>query len=94
MRKKAFIGKVPAHLIEEAVGFCHSVKLMLVLLQKIHIALLWDKLQQLLKQEKTVYLTYLKLIRLYYFISYRRLEDLSCCKSVKAFFHMLVDEQD
>lgn len=47
--------KVPAHLIEETVGFCHSVKLMFVLLQKIHIALLWDKLQQLTEQEQKLF---------------------------------------
>lgn len=45
------MSEVPAHLIEEAVGFCHSVELMFVLLQKIHIALLWDKLQQLMGQK-------------------------------------------
>lgn len=50
MRKKNCMSKVPAHFIEEAVWFCHSVELMFVLLQKIHIALLWDELQQLTGQ--------------------------------------------
>jgi hypothetical protein len=35
---------VPAHLVEEAVSFGHAVQLMLVLLQEIHVTLLWDKL--------------------------------------------------
>lgn len=46
--------KVPAHLIEEAVGFCHAVELVFVLLQEIHIALLWDELQQLVREEKSL----------------------------------------
>ncbi len=51
-RREREKSKVPAHLVEEAVGFCHSVELMFVLLQKIHIALLWDKLQQLMGQKR------------------------------------------
>lgn len=43
---------LPAHLVEEAVGAGHPVELVLVLLQQIHVALLWYKLQQL--QPKTV----------------------------------------
>lgn len=38
---------LPAHLIKEAVSLGHAVQLMLVLLQEIHVTLLWDKLQQL-----------------------------------------------
>lgn len=43
----------PAHLVKEAVGFGHSIELMFMLLEEIHIALLWDKLQQLKDKEKT-----------------------------------------
>lgn len=46
------MGKVPAHLIEKTVRFCHTIKLMFVLFQKIHIALFWNKLQQLIEEGK------------------------------------------
>lgn len=45
---------VPAHLVEEAVRFRHSVELVFVLLQKIHVALLWDELQQLSEKKYSV----------------------------------------
>lgn len=38
---------IPAHLVEEAVGFGHAVQLVFVLLQQVDVALLRDKLQQL-----------------------------------------------
>lgn len=56
------VSKVPAHLVEEAVGFCHPVELMFMLLQKINVTLLWDKLQQLMATEKRSLLHELKLI--------------------------------
>lgn len=46
------MSNVPAHLIEETVGLCHTIKLMFVLFQKIHVALFWDKLQQLIRGRK------------------------------------------
>lgn len=66
MRKKNC--KVPAHLIEEAVRFCHSVELMFVLLQKIHITLLWDKLQQLMEQNIKNSFIYISNFHLYSFL--------------------------
>ncbi len=57
-RKKHRSSGVPAHLIEEAVGFCHAVELMFVLLQQIHVALLWNKLQQLKRQKNTFDFTF------------------------------------
>lgn len=51
------MSNVPAHLIEETVGLRHTVKLMFVLFQKVHVALLWDKLQQLKeKQGKHIFI--------------------------------------
>lgn len=43
---------LPAHLVEEAVRLRHPVKFVFVLFQEIHIALLWDKLQQLKGKNK------------------------------------------
>lgn len=58
------IKKAPAHLVEEAVGFRHPVELVFVLLQEIHVALLWDELQQLTEQERTLHSIYSTLIHL------------------------------
>lgn len=48
---------IPAHLVEEAVRFGHTVQLVFVLLQQIDVTLLRDKLQQLWRKEKNVYST-------------------------------------
>lgn len=42
-----FGNTLPAHFIEEAIRLCHAIQLMFVLLQQVHITLLWDKLQHL-----------------------------------------------
>lgn len=44
--------RVPAHFVEEAVRFRHAVQLVSVLLQKVHVALFGDKLQQLTGEGK------------------------------------------
>ena len=43
---------IPAHLVEEAVGFGHTVQLVFVLLQQIDVTLLRDELQQLWRKGK------------------------------------------
>lgn len=55
IRRRIQTSELPAHLVKEAVGLGHSVELVFVLLQEIHVALLWNKLQQLKEQEEALY---------------------------------------
>lgn len=77
------MSKVPAHLVEEAVRFCHSVELVFVLLQQIHVALLWDKLQQLTGAGKHFYSTYV--IHLFYTGKINKAESLLTCYCISSF---------